>query len=228
MGKLIVIDGLDGSGKATQAELLYKKLKLEGKNVYKVSFPDYSSKSSTAVNMYLAGDLGKDASTLNPYMCGLFYTVDRAIQFTQHLNAVYNEPDSIIICDRYLSANIIHQGGKINTLQGKKEYFDWIYDTEVNKVGLPLEDITIVLSLPVETSQKLMEKRYNNHNEKKDIHEADTHYLKLCYDTLDTAVEHLQSKGYNWVKIDCSNTDGDIRPIEDIENDIWIVVKDLV
>lgn len=228
MGKLIVIDGLDGSGKATQAEILYSKLKNMGKNAYKVDFPDYTSDSSAAVKMYLTGQLGKEASKINPYMCGLFYTVDRAIQFTKRINDIYNQNDSIIICDRYISANVIHQGSKLLSTNDKNKYFEWIYDLEVNKVGLPRDDITIILSLPVEISQRLMSKRYNNHEEKKDIHEADIKYLEMCFDTVDKAVKHLNEIGYNWIKIDCSNKDNNIRTKEEIENDIWLVVKDMV
>lgn len=228
MGKLIVIDGLDGSGKATQTDLLYKRLKRMDKNVYKISFPDYKSKSSEAVKMYLNGDLGTNASELNPYMCGLFFTVDRAIQFTTELNKLYNQEDSILICDRYISANIIHQGGKLLSTGKEKEYFEWVYDVEINKIGLPKEDITIVLSLPVSTSQKLITERYNNQEEKKDIHEKNIEYLKLCYNTVDKAVEYLNKIGHNWVKIDCSDGNNNIRSKGDIEEDIWLVVKDLV
>lgn len=228
MGKIIVIDGLDGCGKATQAEILYNRLKGMGKNVHKASFPNYNSESSSAIKMYLRGDLGSDASKLNPFMCSLFYTVDRAIQFNKELFSVYSQPDSILICDRYLSANIIHQGSKFDTEEERKKYFEWVYDTEVTKVGLPLEAITIVLRLPVSVSQKLMLKRYDNDENKKDIHESDLVYLDKCYNTVDTAVEHLNSRGYNWVKIDCDNGNNDIRTLADIASSVWQVVESVV
>lgn len=225
MGKLIVIDGLDGCGKKTQVERLENKLKQMGKKVYRVSFPDYDSNSSEAVKIYLNGELGKDATKLNPYMCSLFYTVDRTIQFNKHLFELYNQEDAIMLCDRYVSANIIYQGSKFDTTQDKKDYFDWMYDVEVNKAGLPKDDITIVLLLPIETSQKLLSKRYNNHEEMKDIHESDIKLLKECYKTAELAVEHLSNKGHNWVEIDCSDETGDIRSLESIENDIWKYVS---
>jgi dTMP kinase len=178
--------------------------------------------------MYLNGQLGKDAKKLNPYMCSTFYAVDRAIQFCQELNDIYSREDSILICDRYLSANIIHQGAKFKSAEDKKKFFEWVYDLEVDKNGLPLEDITIVLSVPVDVSQGLMTKRYDGHNEKKDIHESDIEYLKLCYDTVNVAVEHLNSKGFNWKEIDCSDGKGSIRTREDISNDIWLAVKDII
>lgn len=109
MGKLIVIDGLDGSGKATQVGRLYSYLKEQGRNVHKASFPEYSSGSSKAVRMYLNKELGDDLYKLNPYACSSFYAVDRVIQFIMTLGDLYNEPDSIILCDRYISANVIYQ-----------------------------------------------------------------------------------------------------------------------
>lgn len=217
MAKIIVIDGLDGSGKATQAERLYNNLKSEGRNVHKVSFPNYDDESSTAVKVYLSGKLGSDASILNPYMCSQFYAVDRAIQFMKHLNEIYKQEDAIIICDRYLSANIIHQGAKIESADDKKKFFEWVYDNEVNKMGLPQDSLTIILSVPVDLSQKLMSNRYHNDETKKDIHEMNIAYLNKCYDTVDLAVTHLESIGYNWIKIDCQRDSESIKSIEEIE-----------
>lgn len=228
MGKLIVIDGLDGSGKATQADILFKRLQSLGKNVHKASFPNYDSDSSMAVQMYLSGEMGSDAAKLNPFMCSLFYAIDRAIQFNKELYDIYNEPDSILICDRYFSANVIHQGSKFKTDAEKREFFEWVYDTEATKVGLPLDDITIVLRLPISVSQGLMSKRYSGDESKKDIHEADVAYLKKCYNTVDIAVEHLNNKGHNWVKIECDDGNNGIRTIEAIAKDIWQRVDGII
>ena len=228
MGKLIVIDGLDGCGKATQADRLYKRLKGMGLNVHKVSFPDYESDSSAAVKMYLNGELGTDPSKLSPYMCSLFYSIDRGIQFCKELNDIYNQPDSILICDRYISANIIHQGSKISNLIDREKYFEWMYDLEVNKVGIPKEDITVVLTLPIEVSQALMTSRYHDDDSKKDIHESDMKYLEKCYHTVSSAVKYLNKIGYNWVHLDCSDHGKGVRTIDDIESDIWNIVKDVL
>lgn len=228
MGKLIVIDGLDGCGKNTQTKLLYDRLKSMGKNVHMVSFPDYDSRSSEAVKMYLNGEIGSDATKLNPYLCSLFYAVDRGIQFNTKLFELYNQPDSIILCDRYLSANIIHQGGKMESTSEAEKFFEWIYDIEVGKVGLPLEDITIVLTLPIEVSQKLMNKRYNNDSSKKDIHEANTEYLHSCYNNVQRAVRHLNNKGYNWLNINCATKDGEVRTIDDIHEQIWKIAESII
>lgn len=227
MGKLIVIDGLDGSGKKTQVDILVSKLKQMGKNVHMIDFPDYDSESSAPVKMYLRGDIGHDPSKLNPYLCSLFYTVDRGIQFNKTMFNWYNEPDSILVANRYISANVIHQGAKIDSAEDKKKYFEWIYNLEIEKVGLPKDNITIILSLPVEVSQKLMDGRYKANGGSKDIHEADMAYLHKCYNTVDIAVKHLSSLGYNWKKIDCSEN-GDIRSKDSIEKDIWDNIKHLV
>jgi len=228
MGKLIVIDGLDGSGKATQVGRLYSYLQSLGKNVYKASFPEYKSDSSKAVRMYLNGELGRDPYELNPYMCSAFYAVDRAIQFTQSLLDLYSKDDSIILCDRYISANIIYQASKLDTEEERKKLFDWLYDTEVNKFGIPHEDITIVLSVPVDVSQKLMSKRYKDDESKKDIHESNIKFLIDCYNNMRLALNYLPTQGHNWVEIDCSNNSGGIRDIEDIEQDILKTIAPIV
>lgn len=228
MGKLIVIDGLDGSGKKTQADILYNRIKEMGRDVHLIDFPDYKSDSSGPVRMYLNGEIGKDPSKLNPYMCGLFYTADRAIQFSRSIFDLYNRDDSIIISNRYVSANVIHQGSKFQSAKDKEDYFDWIYEIEVEKVGLPKEDITIVLSVPVEVSQRLMDERYKQSGGHKDIHESDIAYLRKCYDTVDVVVNHSSSVGYNWVKIDCCDASNNIRSREDIQKDIWEKVRPII
>ena len=227
MGKIIVIDGLDGCGKATQSGLLEKRLSSMGLNVHRVSFPDYEDISSFAVKEYLSGNLGVDAEKINPYMCSLFYAVDRGIQFSKELFKLYEEPESILICDRYLSANIIHQGSKLSGIEKKKAFSEWVYDLEVNKMGLPMDNITIVLTMPIEVSQKLMMNRYTGDRSKMDIHELNIPYLSKCYEMVDIATEHLNSKGYNWKKIECANELG-VRSIEGIENEIWMQIKEIL
>lgn len=228
MGKLIAIDGLDGSGKATQVGRLYSYLKEQGKNVYRASFPEYKSESSRAVRMYLNKELGDDPYKLNPYACSTFYAIDRVIQFIMTLGDLYNQPDSIILCDRYISANIIHQASKLSSQEERKKLFDWLYDTEVNKLGIPHEDITIVLSVPVEVSQKLMDMRYKDGNGKKDLHESNVKFLQDCYDNIELAIEYLPTKSHNWVKIECSDGKGWIRSEDDIQAEILKIVTPIL
>lgn len=208
MAKFIVIDGLDGCGKATQTELLREALEKQGKKVVKIDFPKYDSDSSAAVRMYLNGELGNDPSTLNPYMCGTFYAVDRFIQYVTDWKKYFEEDDNtVIIADRYLSANIIHQGGKIESRADRQRYAKWCYDLECNKCGLPKEDITIILTISPEISQKLMTERYNGDDSKKDIHEQDVEYLKNCYDRLMLTIDDIRNLGVhsNWVHINCDD-----------------------
>lgn len=144
MAKFIVIDGLDGCGKATQTELLREALEKMGKKVVKIDFPKYDSDSSAAVRMYLNGELGDDPTALNPYMCGTFYAVDRFIQYVTDWKKYFDEDDNtVVIADRYLSANIIHQGSKLNSKVDRTEYTKWCYDLECNKAGLPREDLRL-------------------------------------------------------------------------------------
>lgn len=234
MAKLIVIDGLDGSGKATQTELLKQYLEKEKQyKVYKISFPDYESDSSAPVKMYLNGELGSDPETLNPYMCSTFYAVDRAIQYIKNIKAMMSEGDNVIVlADRYLSANIIHQGAKLKDEFKRHSFYEWDYEFETKLVGIPQEDATIILSVPVEVSQKLMSHRYNNDESKKDIHESNIKYLEDCYFAATDACEYLRSKGYRWEMIKCEtcNEQGDpvgIKSIDEIHKEIIQKLKEM-
>lgn len=220
LGKLIVIDGLDGCGKQTQTAIIKNKLTelFPSKKIESISFPNYDSLSSGPIRMYLGGEISNKPKDVNPYLASLFYSVDRGISFIIDFKAKYSDPDTILIFDRYISANIIYQGEKIHNLENKKEYFKWMYDLEVNKVGIPQEDLTLALTLPIETSQKLMTQRYSGNEDKKDIHEADIEYLRNCRLNLDTACEYLPTIGYNWVKIDCSDSNGWIKTKEEISS----------
>lgn len=229
MAKLIVIDGLDGSGKATQVGLLKQYLeKISKYKIYSLSFPDYDSESSAAVKMYLSGKLGNDPEALNPYMCSSFYAIDRAIQYVTKFKQYMEDDNAILISDRYLSANIIHQGAKIKDSEERHKFYEWVYDYETKLIGIPKEDITIILSVPVDISQKLMTSRYNGDNSKKDIHEANVKYLKDCYFAAHDAYNYLKSKGYAWDMIHCETVLGDnIKSIEAIHVEIIQKLKEL-
>lgn len=231
MAKFIVIDGLDGCGKATQTELLRQELEKQGKRVVKIDFPKYDSDSSAAVRMYLGGQLGDNPEKLNPYMCGTFYAVDRYIQYVTDWYKYFEEDDNtIVIADRYLSANIIHQGGKIEDREKRLKYAYWCYNQECGYCGLPKEDITIVLTVKPEISQRLMTKRYNGNEDKKDIHEANIEYLEKCYDRLKWTVHDIMhTKLATWVRIDCADTSGDnIDTVENIHNKIMEQVEKII
>lgn len=213
MSKFVVIDGLDGCGKATQTELLRAELEKRGKKVVKISFPKYESDSSAPVRMYLGGELEDDPELLNPYMCGSFYAVDRFIQYVTDWKKYFDEDDdTIIIADRYLSANIIHQGSKIKDRTDRYKYIKWCYDYECGLCGLPKEDLTIILTVEPEVSQQLITKRYNGNEEKKDIHEADINYLNNCYKTLTETIDIIKHNNIaDWVHIDCTEWAPDFK-----------------
>ena len=219
MARFIVIDGLDGCGKATQTAKLKESLEAMGKKVVTITFPNYDSGSSTAVKMYLNGEIGKDPSKLNPYMCGSFYAVDRFISYEQKYKEYFNESDdTIIISDRYLSANIIHQGGKLDNITERRNYAKWCYDFECGLCGMPIEDMTILLTIPPKASQKLLSNRYSGDETKKDIHEHNVKYLEDCYDRLGDTVKYLNEQdSINWCWIDCYDSNNDrVMTIDEI------------
>lgn len=221
MGKLIVIEGTDGSGKQTQSDLLYNYFKNEeNKNVIKLTFPDYDSETSVLVKMYLAGKFGDNANSVDPKVASVFYAVDRYASYKTKWEAFSKEKDNIIIFDRYVTSNMIHQAAKIEDIDKKNEYLDWIYDFEYNIMGLPKPDKVVFLNMRFDLAQKLMENRANKitNSRDKDIHERDICYMKKCYENA-----CFVSNKYNWNEIKCF--DGDyIRTIEDIQKEIRNVI----
>ncbi|MDO4607844.1 MAG: deoxynucleoside kinase [Clostridia bacterium] len=212
MGKLIVIEGLDGSGKSTQLELLPQNLLKKGIKSRTVSFPDYDSDSSALVKMYLGGQFGKKPGDVNAYAASLFYAVDRYASFKTGWGEYYNQA-GIIVSGRYTTSNAVHQTSKMpeSDWQG---FLDWLYDLEYNKVAIPKPDKVIFLDMPIEVSQKLMSGRYKGDESKKDIHESDTAYLEQC-----RKAAMFTAKYSGWTIIPCAK-DGEPRSIEDIANDI--------
>ena len=216
MKKIIVIDGLDGSGKNTQAKMLVDRLNMESVRSKLVSFPVYESKSSELIKMYLNGEIDKDVNKVNAYAATIFYTADRYIQFKRELDRL--DDDIILVCDRYTSANIIHQGSKFNSDKKKQEeYYEWCKDLEYNRVWIPKEIKTIILLVEPEISQRLMSSRGSS-----DIHEGNIKYLRECYEGAKRAAE------YNgWDIINC--TDGiNIHSKEYIHEIIYNKVRELV
>lgn len=230
MAKFIVIDGLDGCGKATQTEKLKEHLEKLGKRVVKISFPNYASDSSAAVKMYLQGELGDNPEDINPYICGSMYAVDRFIQYIKDWHKYFEEDDNtVIIADRYLSSNIIHQGGKIKDREDRLKYIRWCYDYECGLCGLPKEDITILLTVKPLTSQKLMSQRYNGNEAKKDIHEANVNYLKDCYNRLSDTINYIRDNNIaNWVHLKCDNDNNGIKTVDSISKDILNILNSIL
>ena len=211
MGKLFVIDGTDGSGKQTQFKKLQERLTKEGIDYKTVSFPNYDSPSSSLVKMYLAGEFGENAKQVSPYIASTFYAADRYATFKKELEEYYNNGGTIL-ADRYTTANMIHQAGKIQDKNERKKLLDWIWDFEFNLYGLPVPSEVFLLKMPPEVSIELMKDRENKftHEAAKDIHERDKNHLIDAYNAAcDVA------KDYGWFTIECVK-DGKIRTIEDI------------
>ena len=212
MGKLIVIEGLDGSGKSTQLDLLYENLKKKGIDCKSVSFPDYDNPSSTLVKMYLKGDFGKKPSDVNAFAASVFYTVDRYASFKANWGSYY-ENGGTVVAGRYTTSNAVHQASKLPENEWES-FLNWLYDFEYNKIGIPKPDKVIFLDMPTEVSQKLLTKRYEGDDTKKDIHESDVEYLEKCRKA---AVFTANFSG--WETISCAK-DGEARTIEDIAGDV--------
>ncbi len=219
-GKLFVIDGTDGSGKQTQFQRLAKRLESEGIEYRTVSFPNYDSQSSSLVKMYLSGEFGTNAQEISPYIASTFYAVDRYATFKKDYQEYYNN-GGIILADRYTTANMVHQAGKIKDKQEREKFLNWLFDLEFNLYGLPIPTEVFFLKMPVKISEKLMLNRENKFSKttKKDIHEINEKHLQ---DSYDTACE--LAKEYNWFTIECIKN-GKIRTIDDIHEEIYLEVK---
>lgn len=212
MGKLIVIEGLDGSGKSTQLELLPENLRKNGIDSKMVSFPDYDSDSSALVKMYLNGKFGKKPDDVNAYAASLFYAVDRFASYKTTWGQYYNK-NGVIVSGRYTTSNAVHQTSKMPEADWQG-FLDWLYDLEYNKVGIPKPDKVIFLDMPIDVSQKLLSGRYKGDEAKKDIHESDTAYLEKC-----RKAAMFTAAYSDWTVIPCAQSDNP-RSIADIANDI--------
>lgn len=212
-GKLIVIEGLDGSGKATQAQKLFEKLKEQEKQVIKVSFPDYNSNSSALVKMYLNGEFGSDPNQVNPYAASSFYAIDRFASYTKNWKKFYLNGGTVI-ADRYTTSNAIHQCAKLPE-EHWNDFINWLFHYEYELLGIPEPYRTLYLRVDPEISQKLITKRYQGDENKKDIHESDPAYLRRSREAADYCAKKL-----GWTLIECVKN-GSIRSVDDIAADIF-------
>ena len=180
MGKLIVIEGLDGSGKSTQTPILAEELIGQGKNVRVVSFPDYENDSSILVRMYLSGAFGTKPGDVNAYAASTFYAVDRYASYVQQWKEFYEQSDSVVIATRYVSSNEIHQLAKLDRGDWN-DYISWAEDFEYNKLGIPRPDLVLYLDMKYEIAMDLVSGRSEATGQKKDIHELDEDYMERCH-----------------------------------------------
>ena len=217
MGKLIVFEGTDGSGKSTQFELLAKRLEAEQIGFQRLRFPQYEEPSSALIRMYLCGAFGDDPEAVNAYAASTFYAVDRYASY-QRVWKDYYQGGGLVVSDRYTTSNAVHQGSKVP--EGERaEFFRWLYDLEYDRMGLPRPDLVVLLDMPVELSEQLMRKREQSTGTHADIHERDEDYLKKCRD-----VALHAAKYYGWRTVSCAKN-GAIRGVEDIHEEVYAIVK---
>ena len=220
MGKLFVIDGTDGSGKQTQFDKLKERLNKDGVEYKTVSFPNYDSPSSSLVKMYLSGEFGTNAQEISPYIASTFYAADRYATFQTGYKEYY-ENGGIILADRYTTANMVHQAGKIKDKEERDKFLKWLWDFEFKLYGLPIPTEVFFLNMPTEKALELMKDRKNkfDENAKKDIHERNETHMRDAYKAAcDVA------KDYNWFEIKCMK-DNELRTIDDIHEEIYNEVK---
>ncbi len=217
MGRLIVIEGLDGSGKSTQIDILEKRLLADGENPFKIKLPYYEDDSSALVKMYLSGQLGSGAGDVNAYAASTFYAADRYASFKKFWSREYNG-GRLILADRYTTSNAVHQMTKLDKSEWDS-FGKWLFDFEYNKLAVPSPDCVVFLDMPVEISQRLMSERYGGDEGKKDVHERDVAYLRSCYETAKYA-----ARKFGWHVIRCSEN-GAPRSIEAISQEIYSCVK---
>ena len=200
MGYLLTIEAPDASGKSTQVNALTKRLEENGYKVKLVRFPNYGSGACKPVEMYLAGELGKNPADTGAYAASVFFAVDRYFSYRTGWKADLEDANTVVILDRYTTSNAIHQLAKIEDEKEKCEFLDWLYDFEFGKLSLPEPDDTIFLDVEPEVSQKLLKSRAEaDKSHFTDIHEADKEYLRSCYNA---ALFAADKKG--WKKITCT------------------------
>lgn len=219
-GKLIVFEGTDGSGKATQTRLLCQHLEREGIPYKKIDFPRYGKPSAAMVQEYLDGNLGKKPGDVNAYAASMFYAMDRYASYKQDWGKFY-EDGGLIIADRYTTSNAVHQASKLSD-EERKPYLDWLFDLEYRLLGLPAPDMVVYLDMPTEITERMMRQREKSTGTHADIHEQDEAYLKQCRANAKAVVREC-----GWSIIHCENGDEPRTP-EDIHRQVLEVVGKLL
>ena len=219
-GKLIVIEGLDGSGKATQAKLLCETLAQRGIAYREIDFPRYGNPFAEPANLYLHGALGSDPGDVNAYASSVLFAVDRFASYKEDWGAFY-EQGGVVIANRYTTSNAVHQTSKLPPEQ-QRPFVDWLFDFEYQKLGLPAPDRVLYLDLPTELSEQMMRRREEATHTHADIHEQDEAYLRSCRESAARVVDWC-----GWQRIRCDR-DGRIRSIQDIHQEVLERVADLL
>lgn len=224
MGKLIIFEGLDGSGKGTQTALTAQKLAARGVDLRQITFPDYASESSALVKLYLAGAFGQKPDDVNAYAASSFYAVDRYASYKTGWGAFYRD-GGLVLSDRYTTSNAVHQCSKLPPAQWDG-FLNWLFDFEYHKIGIPAPDAVVYLAVDPEVSQRLLAARYHGDDSKKDIQEKDLDYLARS-----RAAAEYCAKALGWKRIDCT-ADGPqgktMRTVEQINDEILAYLRDIL
>jgi dTMP kinase len=221
-GKFIVIDGTDGSGKTTQLELLKANLEKSGYRVAVADFPQYNTKSAGAVEEYLSGKYGQ-ADEVGPYKASIFYAVDR-YDASFKIRA-WLKDGQIVLANRYTSANMGHQGGKIAEPAERKNFFNWLYDLEYNIFAIPKPDLSLILHVEPEISQSLAKQRAREDwsGKTKDIHEDNLEHLKKAA----AVYREIATDLPGFTLINCTKN-GQILSREEISSLVWQTTKKII
>lgn len=219
-GKLVAIEGLDGSGKATQTMLLYETLSKERELVKTLSFPCYDDESSTLVRMYLGGEFGDDPAAVNGYAAAVFFAADRYASFKKNWQKDYNV-GALLLANRYTTSNAVFQASKLPQAQWDG-YLDWLFDFEYNLMEIPKPDLVLYLDVAPETGRHLLDKRYTGDERKKDIHERSIAFQQR---SRQAALYCADKQG--WTVIRCDDNNG-MRPQQDIAAEILATVRKAV
>ena len=213
MGKLIVIEGTDGSGKSTQFRLLTQRLENESIAFQKIVFPQYSEPSSALIRMYLGGEFGTNPSDVNAYAASSFFAIDRYASYKKVWGQWY-EQGGLVVSDRYTTSNAVHQASK-EPEETRQDFLKWLYDFEYDRLGLPRPDLTLYLDVPTDFTEQLLRRREHDTHTTADIHERDSAYLAACRRAGRAAADY-----YGWTIISCTEN-GKMRSIEDIHEEIY-------
>lgn len=219
-GTLIVFEGTDGSGKATQSKLLCRELEKNGIPFKKLDFPRYDEESSALVKLYLGGAFGTHPDDVNAYAAATFYAVDRYASYKQDWGSFY-EGGGLLIADRYTTSNAVHQTSKLPATERVK-FLNWLFDFEYHLLGLPKPTRVLYLDMPTELTEQMMRAREDRTGTKADIHEQDEAYLRRCRENAEAVVKFC-----SWEKIDCARN-GKILSIDEIHAKVMERVKDLL
>lgn len=218
-GRLIVFEGTDGAGKATQARRLSRRLEKEGVSFREIDFPRYGNPFAEPAKLYLEGRLGERPGDVSACAASVLYAVDRYASYKEDWGAAY-EAGELILANRYTTSNAVHQAPKLPA-EERWAYLDWLFDLEYHRLALPEPDLVIYLDLPPALSAEMLRHRQEATHTRADIHERDAAYLRQCRDASQEIVRRL-----GWQRVDCSR-DGAVRSPEDIHRELWTLVRPL-